>query len=332
VAVGRLDVDQFRRDGYCVLQGAVPKEVADRCRQILIEKMRFDHDVELDDPATYGHLDGYVPISHQSGGPFDGLNSPAVLDALDTLLGKGRYEPPTKHGFFFASLPGIHPAPWAPPRFNGRWHIDWGRYPISRYRIADGNCALTPIWLLSETQPGGGATCGIRGSHIPVARMLHQIPEVSTPEFNAFCEAYAMGHATDIVEFTGGPGDVLFAHPFFIHAASANSLSVPRFICNTGVRLYGDRNLHSDAADLSVIEQIIVDAVADRPTAPVAVLKRMYRVQAAIQELRYAVGRVPASRLQDFAAVKGVRRHLFRAVSGIGARWAQALQWASRAT
>lgn len=323
-------IHQFREVGFCVIRGAVARSVVDACVARLIEKARFDLDVELDRPATYRQMNGYVSLAFQGGPPFDQLCSPAVAEAFDALAGAGRWEPPRKHGFFWLSLPGIFGGDWAPPRRVGRWHVDHGRLPISSFTLSSGNCALVPIWALTDILPGGGATCGLAGSHRRIARLLAELGEVGLAELDAVCEAYALNHIADAVELTAEAGDLVVAHPLFIHAATANVRDRPRIICNTGVRLLGERRLAAADGDMSVVEQVIAESAgAPARGARRALLGQLVELQGALQSVRRAAVGAGWQSLAD-PEVPGVRGALFRAVTAAAGACDRTIAWTSR--
>lgn len=293
-------IDQLRRDGYCILRGAVEAQMVAECATRLIEELGESSGIDISEPSSYRHLGSYHRADFHAGGVFDRLNSPAVIDALDTLIGRGRYQRPTRHGFFWLCLPGCYTAPWLPPRYCGRWHIDHGQFAVQEFNVANGSCAVVPIWLLTDVRPGGGATCGFRGSHTAVARILARGGPVPANEFDAFTESYAMNHLDDLVELTGRAGDVVFAHPFFIHGATGNVRERIRVICNTGIALNGARRLSAQDGELSPIEQITAGAIGQisgQPSHPWS--RYAYRLSSALQDHRSRAADFDTRRVWD---------------------------------
>jgi hypothetical protein len=322
------DVDMFREQGFCIVKGAFSRQTAAACVARLREKARFDSEVDFDDPESYRHFGGYVPIGFAGGDPFDQLTSPAFLAAMDALVGAGRYVPPVKHGYFWASLPGIHKGPWEAPKVSGRWHIDNGRYPIQKQSLRSGNCAIVPIWVLTDSLPGGGSTCAIPGSHRAIASVLHRIGEVTPSQMDAFSEAYAMNHRGEIVEMTGETGDVVLLHPYLVHAASANTRTQPRLICNTGVCLNGPRRLDPAAGELSVVEQIIVESARVGTEGERRVLGHLYELQNGLRDLRRTVGSISLFNLVD-PKLPPLRRALFEGSNWLAGTCGRTIEWMS---
>src|ERR1700753_84848 len=81
-------IDKFVRDGFVRIEQAVPADVVDACVRLLWDEI----DAKPDDRSTWTrpvHWIGHMPQA-----PFArAATTPVLLDALDALVGPGRYEP-----------------------------------------------------------------------------------------------------------------------------------------------------------------------------------------------------------------------------------------------
>ena len=58
-------------------------------------------------------------------------------------------------------------------------------------------------------------------------------------------------------------GDVMLAHPFMLHARSANTGPRTRFICNPCISLHEPMDVSADGADTSPVERAIIRSIAE---------------------------------------------------------------------
>ena len=106
-------VEQFIRDGFIRIDHAFPREVAEQGCAVMWRDIPFDPH----DPATW--TKPVIRLPGYGGGPFEkAVNRPVLHDALDRLVGKGRWEPRDGLGTFPVRFP--HPDD---PGDTG-WHVD----------------------------------------------------------------------------------------------------------------------------------------------------------------------------------------------------------------
>src|SRR5262245_57087141 len=93
-------VDAFVRDGFVKLERAVPADVVDECARLLWGQI----EAEPGDPSTWRRPVYWVPGMGQP--PFArAATVPALRDALDALVGPGRWQPRDGLGAFPLRFP-----------------------------------------------------------------------------------------------------------------------------------------------------------------------------------------------------------------------------------
>jgi hypothetical protein len=159
-------------------------------------------------------------------GAFDALATPAVVAAIDELLGDG-WPTPYSWGDPLVTFPQPQPQPgeWRMPTTG--WHIDFPARSTLRLK-----------WLgyLAPVGPGGGGTVIAAGSHHRVAEYL-RTADPADPGRSAAIRDAVLGArpAERAIELTGEPGDVVFLHPHLFHAPAANHSSAPRLMVTGGI-------------------------------------------------------------------------------------------------
>lgn len=251
------------RAGFARLPRAFPAaEAAAMCDRIW-SALEATHGMRRDDRATWTIAQPRHLQALPRAGAFDAVASPAVLAAIDEMLGPGSWRRPKRWGQALVTFPGSQ-ADWRVP--DAVWHIDWP--------ARDAEAPLFGIKVLayaSSVRAGGGGTVVVAGSHRLVAEHVAASPardaggsaEVRTalvrahPWFRELCvpprerardpaqaaaraaeradrlmaRATAIG-GTDVqvVELVGEPGDVVLFHPWLLHAPAANAGEEPRMM------------------------------------------------------------------------------------------------------
>lgn len=229
-----LLAETYARDGVVRLSDAIPARDVAGMRAALERKLA-------------ARPQGVARPSKLSSrtGAFDALASPTVRAVLDALL--GRWEEPSYWGLPLVSF-HTGQAAWEVPREH--WHIDLGARP-GDLRIARIFAFLTP------SNPGGGGTGYIEGSHRLVERLFAEagtsLPsaqarrrlEAHSPWFAALSSRTDASDRTQrfmvdgdefdgipvrVCEMLGSPGDVIVMHPLMLHAPTPNVLATPRMM------------------------------------------------------------------------------------------------------
>jgi hypothetical protein len=241
---------EFERSGFVRLRGAFSRAEAAAMEDHLWAALCRKHGVSREDPRSWEipPAAGLQPLRTHA--VFAPIGGPALLEALDDLIGAGRWEEPRHWGQFLVSFPTVAGA--SPSRAN--WHTDFP-YSLPADRVAG---ALV-ISFLGEVPARTGGTLAIAGSHRLIARFLAAKPHLRKARMKVTRRALldsdpwlrslacdwtgddwaaalpASEHAVAdvplrVVELTGEPGDVVVGHPWLLHSSSPNRGDRPRFM------------------------------------------------------------------------------------------------------
>jgi Phytanoyl-CoA dioxygenase (PhyH) len=237
------EIEQFIADGFVMLRGAFPREVAAECREFIWKQIGlWENCTSFDQPIV-------VVQKSFSGEPFDRVMNPRLKTALDELLGKDRFIVNEGFGWWTVLFPGF--PGW------GSWHVDGENY---RHRLTSREQGLVPVFLFSDVGPGDGGTPLVRGSHHAVARLLAEA-EPSGMDYGELNEKLPPVDPGKVTEVTGEAGDVAMVHPFLIHGFGPNRGKKIRFACNPQYQLKEPMNLDRPDGSYSPIEKAIRQAL-----------------------------------------------------------------------
>ncbi len=262
-ALTSSDIDHFLHKGYVKLEGAFPREVAERWSQECFTRLGYD----LEDPSTWKevriHMGGDRRVDVKE-------FAPAVFDAMCDLLGGAeRIGGPVQWSDHFIVNLGIGADdPWQPAdKWPNGWHKDGDFF---RHFLDSPEQGLLVFVNWTDVVHLGGPTYIATDSVPVVARFLAEHPEGILP--GGFDFRGLVGQCHEFEEAVGNAGDVFLLHPFVLHAASQNILRRIRIITNPPVHLNEpmrfDRN---DPADFSAVERGVlqglgVERLEFRPT------------------------------------------------------------------
>jgi hypothetical protein len=241
----------FDERGFVRLAGAFPPAAAAAMRERLWEVLSERYGARPGDPASWS-----VPLvtglrRFRTHSVFQAVGSPVVLEAIDGLLGAGRYRLPRHWGQFLISFPSGGDA-WTVP--SALWHTDYGLH-LAGDRLR----ALLVFSFLSDVPPRAGGTAVVVGSHRLVERFAEEHPRQarlrqrfwrpaflrSDPWLAALAsdaepvdrvrrfmerEAVIAGVPVRVVELVGEAGDVILGHPWLLHSPAPNCGAEPRFM------------------------------------------------------------------------------------------------------
>jgi hypothetical protein len=230
--MSEVQLRRFIEDGFIRIDGAFPREIADRGRAALWHAVGCDPN----DPAgwtrpvirvgTVNDEHGTQPLSFRRA-----ANTPVLYDAFDKLVGRGRWQPRPNVGTFVVRFPSP-----ADPGDLG-WHVDvsfpgdtgdpTGRdYSGWRVNVSSRGRALLMLFLFSDVGADDAPTRIRVGSHFDVARLLAPAGEGGM----AHLQLDGVGVGRAIAFATGEAGTVYLCHPFLIHAAQRHRGKTARFM------------------------------------------------------------------------------------------------------
>ncbi len=208
------------------------------------------HGVCRDDPSSWEIPLGAGLQRLRTQAVFRPIGGPAVLGALDDLIGEGRWQEPKHWGSFLVSFPLLE---GGSNRSRAIWHTDFP-YFLPAERVVG---ALV-FSFVSEVPKGTGGTLVIAGSHKVIGRFIGAKPHLRKVKMKVarkalmnsdpWLKALRTGSAEDwdgrfmatehaiadlpvrVVELTGEPGDVVIGHPWLLHTPAPNHGDRPRFM------------------------------------------------------------------------------------------------------
>lgn len=235
----------YEEAGVMRLPGAIPAEavteMADRLWTFLAQ--RHGHHRNRPETWTAEWPAHFQPLERS--GAFNAMATPLVRQAIDHLLGEGRWSEPDYWGHPLVTSPIVRSGGWRVP--HQHWHIDYvpSAPPVARI-----------FTFLDEVRPEGDGTVYLRGSHRLLAAMAQGGPlTLRSAEVRErlrrhpwFAELWSRTAAPDrtqrlmqegavidgvpvaVTEMSGAPGDVLVMQPLMLHALSPNALDRPRLM------------------------------------------------------------------------------------------------------
>ena len=252
----RDQIEQFVEEGFCIVREAFPREDAKDALDMLWSEAKEQAGVDRYDAATWARR--HVHVKKGFGDPpFRKIaHSQRFREAIDDVLGEGRYHPVNGLGWWPITFPGFDAKPWTVP--DGGWHVDGIQF---HHHVNSPDQGLLPIPIFSDIEPGYGGTALSVGSHKVTARVLRDA-EPHGLSCQELAKAVTAHPRDNVVEAQGHIGDVALLHPFLLHANGPNCGVAPRIICNPCVRLHEPMRLdRDDPADYSPVEWAIVNAL-----------------------------------------------------------------------
>ncbi|EJU05871.1 hypothetical protein DACRYDRAFT_104360 [Dacryopinax primogenitus] len=253
--------DHFLEHGWLKIPNAIQKKYVDDFMSNYWIRMDYDEH----DPSTW--KEEYVKLPRHRDIPVSEFCPDAYKAICDIVGGEERLDPVrnSMHGDQFIVNNGSEY--WEkneyPPQTAKGWHTDNDWY---RQFLDSGEIALTIIHLFTDIEPRGGGTYICEDGMKGVCKFFLKHREGLDPPFPP--ETYA--HIKDckvFTEMTGKAGDTFITHVYLPHAASQNHIRKPRVISNPHVSLSSPFDFSRPAADLSLVEQVVLRALG-RPLSP----------------------------------------------------------------
>jgi hypothetical protein len=245
----------FTKWGYLRVPGAFEESDSLRMQEWMWRRIRQEHGIERDNPATWNVAWPAAQITKQQSGLSPArMATPAFHAAADAILGANAWRLPHEWSGALVSFPKQDSASWTVVADG--WH--WDTEDLAAH--LDRPQSLFIFAVFSHIEPHGGGTLMLAGSH----HLLHRFFTALTPaqqtakrraQCDQFCrsspylaaltgkvpfdrdriaqfmtEADDNGVAVQVVEVTGQPGDAFVCHPSLLHAVSMNCRTVPRLM------------------------------------------------------------------------------------------------------
>jgi len=254
-ALSPAEADAFVERGYVVIRGAFARETAEQLLPQVWARLPEDPR----DPSTH-HRRGAQIEDILRDGPVAALFTPRYCASVDELLGKDRWW--TRRdgfGWVVVRFPDPGASGWQPP--TSGWHVDGTHF---HHYLNSPEQGLVGIEMFTDIEPCGGGTAVRVGSHRRIARLLAG----AGPSGLSYADLRrASEEMRDLpaVEVIGEAGDVLWMHPFLVHARSINLRSRVRVAANRCVAMHEPFRLEREhAGRRSLVERAIVEALAER--------------------------------------------------------------------
>lgn len=240
------DVERFVEEGAIRLESAVPREIADECRQLLWSATGCLED----DPSTWSRP--MVRIDFRSDPPFRAAaNTPTLHAAYDRLAGAGRWLPRAGLGTFPIRFPSPESAG------DDGWHVEATGVNESGALVVDPESrerVLLLLFLFSDVGPDDAPTRIRLGSHVDAAEMLWTAA-APLEFFSAAAELERLTRGRPEAAATGAAGDVWLCHPYLVHAAQPHRGTRVRFMAQPP--LAGTSPLDPGRPDRSAVEEAV---------------------------------------------------------------------------
>jgi hypothetical protein len=249
------DVEQFIREGFVRIDNAFPRRLSDEGRAILWR------DTGCDPGDRSSWTKPVVRLGFYGQEPFErAANTPALHDALDALVGKGRWLPRNDLGTFPVRFPspndpgdtGWHiDTSFALPTTNPSDFLDWRANVTSKGR------ALLMLFLFSDVGEDDAPTRIRAGSHLDIARRLAPAGDEGLSLRELAADGFAESALRPVALATGEAGTVYLCHPFLVHAAQLHRGTRPRFLAQPPLHPAEPLGLKRDDGAYSPVEQAI---------------------------------------------------------------------------
>jgi hypothetical protein len=221
--------DRFMENGFVRIDHAFPRQIATEGRAALWQAIGCEPDKPdgwtrpVIRVGPVNDRGGTQPISFR-----DAANTPALHEAFDRLVGRGRWKPRPNVGNFVVRFPSLKD-----PGDLG-WHVDLSfpgetgdptghDYSGWRVNITSRDRALLMLFLFSDVGEDDAPTRIRIGSHVDMARLLAPAGEAGM----AYLQLAEVGAQREVALATGEAGTVYLCHPFLIHAAQKHNGTPP---------------------------------------------------------------------------------------------------------
>lgn len=234
-------IAEFSEKGYTRVSDAVDAHELSRVSDSVWERLA-DAGIQKERPETWQRPKpkGLQALSKTS--IFDKLFMEAASGRLDVLIGQGRWSEPLHWGQLLFSAPGD--AIWSIP--TAAWHLDLPQSVADTARpgaqlficledvvtrcgatlVAAGSHRLVKSQLLQERSPEDLSSANIRKElakhHDWFEKLWSKRPQADRSDYFLSHSCQVADTELRIEELVGKRGDIIFMHPFLIHAPAPN--------------------------------------------------------------------------------------------------------------
>ena len=257
--------DDFAERGYIRVVGAFSRDAAAKMVDRFWHYVEQHQSVRRDDRSTWieGIVTGIADLKSEP--EFQQIGSLTTIAVLDDLLGQDDWRRPATWGQILATFPApqwrwnsLHQGQSDVDRIN--WHTDY------EYSAPPEDLAGVQVFaILADLEPGGGGTLVIEGSPRLIRNFVSHQPQESLanmkrtrvallrshPWLAELSQAVSLGRPEEwlaeqrtvidgvplaVAELMGRAGDIVFCHPWLLHASSPNCNETPRLMCTQRIR------------------------------------------------------------------------------------------------
>lgn len=248
------EIRQFIEEGFVVVRRVFSRNLAEDILPLVWAKL----DIDPNNPAAW--TQSYVilkKVLHDE--PIPQIFTHRYVEAVDDLCGMGRGELSNGVGHWPIAFPGFGQTHWQP--LQNAWHLDSN---TDRHCLNSPKLGLIALHLFTDIAPGGGGTAIRIGSHRYTARILAEAGAEGVPKLELSRRAAAATNHLPYREITGQAGDVLFMHPFTVHAGSTNTSARVRVLGHKLFPLREPMNFErNNPSDYSPVELAVVNALSE---------------------------------------------------------------------
>lgn len=254
--LSKNEIDQFILKGFVRIDHAFSQQTAEAAQDMLWEDLPCDRS----DPSTW--TEPVIRLGMYSQVPFvESLNTPALREAFDQLVGQGRWLPCQSVGTFPVRFPSAQP-----PMDTGK-HVD-ASFPGSdpnnyfdwRVNIKSKGRGLLILAFYSDVGEEDAPTVIYKGSHLEVARLLSKEGEAGLSFLELAAQLNGLPQRKALYA-TGKAGTVYLCHPFLVHSAQAHRGNVPKFMAQPPLLLRKEFSLSDAEGEHPPVVQAIRQAL-----------------------------------------------------------------------
>lgn len=250
-------IEQFIQDGFVCIENAFSSATAAAARDILWKDLPFNKA----DPHTW--TAPVVRLGMYTQSPFiDSVNSSALHDIFDQLVGKDKWVPCKSVGTFPVRFP-THEQ----PNDTGK-HVDVsfpGTDPSNyfewRANVKSKGRALLMLVLYSNVSAADAPTIVYKGSHGDIARLLARYGDEGLSFMEIANRIHTLPQREEALA-TGKAGTIYLCHPFLVHSAQPHKGSEPKFMAQPPLLLKNELIITDTTSGYAPVEEAIRQALS----------------------------------------------------------------------